>query len=289
MMKIPLSTNGGILAVDVSRCQAQPNWKQALTNDPPVKAAWVKLSQGTRIVCKKDCVKRAKRAVLAGLPAGGYHFSEPAIRTGDAESISGYKMGKTGIEEATHFLKQKANAFGSEVSSLPDMLDIEGDYRIQRIQYEFGTSRNREARRKGARYLVDWINDWMDTVYERTDKVPLLYTSYRILHDYEFCLADDSSWKEWPGIVSKRHPELGPWPLWVASYDKSSASGLHYDGTETEIPRIAKSSSRLYQPGWDWSIWQFGVAKKKYNPVAGFTTDVDVNVIKPDYAAVLGI
>jgi lysozyme len=163
-----------VWGLDVSHYQGAVNWASVAKGG--YRFAFLKATEGVSWTDPEFGTNWAG-AKAAGLVRGAYHFYDP---------------GSDPQQQAEHFLNTVWPGEGPPAlgpGDLPPALDIE------------------TAGGQSAEEVVQGIQKWLSLVRERTQRIPILYTSYRF----------------WDGLGTS---QFGSYPLWVAEYGVASPSPL---------------------------------------------------------------
>ncbi len=189
-----------IEGVDVSHWQGDIDWNQVYQDG--YRFAFVKATEGTNYVDSKF-EDNMNNGSSAGLYMGAYHFAHP-----DSNSAN-----------------NEADFFISVITPY-----LKNGYLVPVLDLEDGSSLGKSA-------LSQWVNDFMNRIYEKTGLTGIVYTNSNYANNYL-----DSSVTQWPLWIANygvSEPNTGVWNSWYFwQYDdKGSVSGIsgdvdldHYNG-----------------------------------------------------------
>lgn len=183
---LPADTTGQAQGVDVSHYQGAVNWNSLAAGG--TQFAYMKETEGTGFVDPQFTSNYAGSAA-AGLARGAYHFALP-----DESS---------GAVQAAYFLAHGAG-WVADGHTLPPVLDIESN--------PYGA----ECYGLSAAQMVAWLNDFATTIYDQTNRWPVIYTSPRWWSD---CTGNDGTLAGYiPLWIVHDAADPGPMPGGWASY-----------------------------------------------------------------------
>lgn len=173
---IPTVLQSGTPGIDVSNWQGQIDWSAVATEG--VRFAYIKATEATTFT-DPDFAANYSGAAKAGLIRGAYHFAVPNASSGAAQA---------------DFFVDHGGSWTADGRTLPPALDIE--YNPYGPDPCYGLSRSQ---------MISWIGAFATTVYNRTDRWPVIYTT-----------------TNWWATCTGNSPAAGAHsPLWLASWAQS--------------------------------------------------------------------
>jgi GH25 family lysozyme M1 (1,4-beta-N-acetylmuramidase) len=168
---------GGVPGIDVSNWQGHIDWAAVAAEG--VKFAYIKATEATTYRDPSFAANFAG-AARAGVIRGAYHFAVPNASSGSAQA---------------NYLVDNGGTWTADGRTLPPALDIE--YNPYGADPCYGLT---------AAQMRSWVSDFSTTVYERTGRWPVIYTT-----------------ANWWSMCTANSPDSGAnSPLWIASWNNSS-------------------------------------------------------------------
>jgi GH25 family lysozyme M1 (1,4-beta-N-acetylmuramidase) len=213
---------GGTAGIDVSHWQGRIDWTAVSTEG--VKFAYIKATEATTYTDPSFAANFAG-ASDAGVIRGAYHFAVPNASSGSAQA---------------NYLVDNGGTWAADGRTLPPALDIE--YNPYGADPCYGLS---------AAQMRSWVADFVNTVYDRTGRWPVIYTT--------------ANW--WSRCTANSPYSGANSPLWIASWNNSS----HI----------------YYRPaGWStYTFWQYadrGVAPGDQDVFNGTLTQLRAFAVRSD-------
>lgn len=167
---------GPTQGMDVSSYQQNVDWNTAAANG--AQFAYVKASEGTGYL-NPFFSSQYGGAYQAGLVRGAYHFALPNQANG--------------TDQANYFINN-GGAWIADGRTLPPMLDIEYNPYAGNVCYDLTPGQ-----------MSSWIADFSNTVYSRTGRYPMIYST-----------------AAWWNLCTGNNPNFGSTnPLFIANYSTS--------------------------------------------------------------------
>ena len=154
-----------------------------------------------------------KAAASAGLYRGAYHYARP---------VDGSAAG-----DASHFLDVVGSLDGRE--DLPPVLDLEEDGGLD------------------PEVLAGWVADWVDTVRQRTGRLPMIYTGPHFWADKMAGterFGDSPLWYAHHTDAADPGPLFGGWATWAA-WQWSSTGSVPGISEVVDLDRLAGGGPAL--------------------------------------------
>jgi lysozyme len=191
-------------------------------------------------------------ALAAGVLRSPYHFFDGTI---------------DGVTQANSFLAELTAVGGLAVGDLPPMLDIECPTASTQAASSADCEYTGDSGWVAPATLSKEIFDWLDTVHQATNTMPILY-----------------SYVSWFADVELTDPRLASYPLFIASYNPcatipapwTAATFWQYSATE-DVPGVGTSADADRFFGSDGDL-----EKLTIQPPAPPPPMVDAGVIGPD-------
>jgi len=162
--------------MDVSSYQANVDWSAAAANG--AQFAYVKASEGTGYL-NPYFRSQYSGAYGAGMVRGAYHFALPNQASGAAQA---------------NYFVDNGGGWSPDGRTLPPMLDIEYNPYAGNTCYDLNPGQ-----------MSSWIADFSTTVYKRTGRYPMIYTT-----------------TSWWNLCTGANPNFGATnPLFIARYSTS--------------------------------------------------------------------
>ncbi|MCZ2403859.1 S-layer homology domain-containing protein [Paenarthrobacter sp. Z7-10] len=180
------SAPAGIPGMDVSGWQGNVDWTRAKANG--AEFAYIKATEGTGFT-SGYFASQYNGAFAAGVIRGAYHFALPDRSTGKAQA---------------DFFVGNGGGWSPDGDTLPPLLDIEYN--------PYGDTCYGLSQAK----MVQWINDFANTVIGRTGRAPAIYTT---ADWWTRCTGNNAGLSDKPLFIAAYSTWVGPMP---ASWDTYS-------------------------------------------------------------------
>jgi GH25 family lysozyme M1 (1,4-beta-N-acetylmuramidase) len=207
-----------VLGMDVSPYQPNVDWRGAYANG--ARFVYIKATEGTGFV-SSSFGSQYSGSVNAGLIRGAYHFALPDRSSGSAQA---------------NFFVNNGGGWSADGKTLPPALDIEYN--------PYGST----CYGMGAASMVAWIQDFSNTVYQRTNRYPVIYST---LDWWQTCTGNSAAFGNnnalWIARYSSRVGQLpSGWlfhTFWQFSdHGKLPGDNNFFNGDMAALQRFAKGS-----------------------------------------------
>jgi GH25 family lysozyme M1 (1,4-beta-N-acetylmuramidase) len=197
----------GVLGVDVSSHQLTVDWRAAWNQGS--RFAYVKATEATNYI-NPYFPAQYRGSESVGMLRGAYHFAIPSV--------------STGAQQANYFINN-GGGWSADGKTLPPLLDVE---------YNPYPSLGNSCYNMSATQMVDWIKDFSNTMYNRTGRVPMIYTT-----------------TDWWNTCTGSSRSFANHPLHIASYNNNGAGRMPAGWTGYDLWQYTDSGPVV----GDWNQW----------------------------------
>ncbi|WP_235436411.1 GH25 family lysozyme [Arthrobacter sp. RIT-PI-e] len=191
----------------MSSHQLTVDWRAAWNNG--ARFAYVKATEATSYV-NPYFNPQYRGSESVGMLRGAYHFAIPNVSTGAQQA---------------NYLINNGGGWSPDGKTLPPLLDVE---------YNPYPSLGNSCYNMSATQMVNWIKDFSRTVYNRTGRLPMIYTT-----------------ADWWNTCTGSSRAFADHPLHIASYNNSGAGRMPAGWTGYDVWQYTEHGPVV----GDWNQW----------------------------------